>query len=206
MHYVNHLSRDKKLKKLIEEHGEFKLQKKKNLCLYLCYSILSQQLSTKVATVIKNRFIDLYGGEPTPQQIVDTPFDKLRGIGMSNAKVNYVQNVARFEMEKGMDHKKLSRMSDEEVIAYLTQIKGVGRWTTEMLLMFALCREDVFAIDDLGIQNAMIGLYKLDNKDKKKLKEDLLRISGKWSPFRTYACMYMWRWKDNVPVTSTKKK
>lgn len=206
MHYVEGLSKDKKLKKLIEEHGTFKLKKKKNLCLYLCYSIVSQQLSTKVATVISKRFIDLYGGEPTPQQIVDTPFAKLRGVGMSNAKVSYVQNVARFEMEHGMDHKKLNKMSNEEVIEYLTQIKGVGRWTTEMLLMFALCREDIFAIDDLGIQNAMIGLYKLDNTDKKKLKEDLLHISKKWSPYRTYACMYMWQWKDNLPVGKGKKK
>ena len=201
MHYKEHLSKDKKLKKLIEEHGFFQLKKQKNLCLYLCYSIMSQQLSTKVAKVIKLRFLNLYGGkEPSPQQIIDTPFEKLRAIGMSNAKVNYVQNVARFELEKGMDHKKLAKMKNEEVIEYLTQIKGVGRWTTEMLLMFALCREDIFAIDDLGIQNAMIKLYKLDNADKKKLKEELLRLSNKWSPYRTYACMYMWRWKDNVPV------
>jgi len=201
MHYKEHLSKDRKLKRLIEEHGFFQLKKQKNLCLYLCYSIISQQLSTKVAKVIKLRFLGLYGGkEPSPQQIVDMPFEKLRGIGMSNAKVNYVQNVARFEIEKGLDHKKLAKMNNEEVIEYLTQIKGVGRWTTEMLLMFALCREDIFAIDDLGIQNAMIKLYKLDNADKKKLKEELLRLSNKWSPFRTYACMYMWRWKDNVPV------
>ena len=206
MHYVAHLSKDKKLKKLIEQHGTFKLKKQKNLCLYLCYSIVSQQLSTKVASVIKKRFLDLYEGDPTPQQIVDTPFEKLRGVGMSNAKVNYVQNVARFEIEKGMDHKKLSKLNNDEVIEYLTQIKGVGRWTTEMLLMFALCREDVFALDDLGIQNAMIGLYKLDGKDKKKLKEELLQISQNWSPYRTYACMYMWRSKDNAPVVSGKKK
>ena len=200
MHYVEQLSKDKKLKKLIEEHGTFKLRKKKNLCIYLCYSIISQQLSTKVATVISNRFVDLYGKEPTPQQIIDTPHQTLRNIGMSNAKASYVQNVARFELEFGMDQKKLSKLNNEEVIEYLTQIKGVGRWTTEMLLMFALCREDIFAIDDLGIQNAMIGLYKLDKTDKKKLKEDLLRISKKWSPYRTYACMYMWRWKDSLPL------
>lgn len=206
MHYKEHLSKDRKLKKLIEEHGFFQLKKQKNLCLYLCYSIMSQQLSTKVAKVIKLRFLNLYGGkEPTPQQILDTPFEKLRGIGMSNAKVNYVQNVARFEMEKGMGHKKLAKMNNEEVIEYLTQIKGVGRWTTEMLLMFALCREDIFAIDDLGIQKAMIKLYKLDNADKKKLKEELLRLSGKWSPYRTYACMYMWRWKDNIPKINDKR-
>ena len=81
MHYVKHLSKDEKLRKLIKDHGVFKLNKKKNLYLYLCYSIMSQQLSTKVASVIKQRFIDLYGGEPTPEQIVDTPFEKLRAIG-----------------------------------------------------------------------------------------------------------------------------
>lgn len=201
MHYVPHLSRDKKLKKLIEQHGIFKLKKQKSLYLYLCYSIMSQQLSVKVAKVIRQRFLDLYGGvAPSPQQIVDTPFEKLRAIGMSNAKVSYVQNVARFEIENGMDHKKLAKLGNEEIIEYLTQIKGVGRWTTEMLLMFALRREDVFAIDDLGIQNAMIKLYRLDKSDKKKLKEQLLKISARWSPYRTYACMYMWHWKDNAPV------
>ena len=138
MHYVKHLSKDEKLKNLIKSHGTFTLNKQKVLYLYLCYSIMSQQLSTKVAKVIKQRFLDLYGSEPTAQQILDTPFEKLRGIGLSNAKVSYVQNVARFEIEKGMDHKKLSKMSNEEVIEYLTEIKGVGRWTVEMLLMFAL--------------------------------------------------------------------
>src|SRR5204863_9325512 len=121
MKYVEHLSKDEKLKTLIEQHGMFKLKKQKNLYLYLCYSIMSQQLSTKVARVIRQRFIDLYGGEPTPQQIIDTPFENLRAIGLSNAKVNYVQNVARFQMEKGMDNKILSKKTNEEVIEYLTQ-------------------------------------------------------------------------------------
>jgi len=201
MEYLAHLSKDKKLKKLLEGSEPHKLRKRKNICTYLCASIMSQQLSTKVATVIYNRFIALYGGkEPLPQQIIDTPFEKLRGIGLSNAKVNYVKNVAQFELDFGMEAKKLHKMDSEEVIAYLTQIKGVGRWTTEMLLMFALGREDVFAVDDLGIQNAMIRLYKLDNSDKKKLREDLLRISKKWSPYRTYACLHLWQWKDNTPV------
>jgi len=166
---------------------------------------MSQQLSTKVADVIYKRFIELYNGkEPTPQQILDTPFEKLRGIGLSNAKVGYVQNVALFEIEFGMNTKKLSKMSNEEVIDYLIVIKGVGRWTIEMLLMFALGREDVFAVDDLGIQNAMISLYKLDNTDKKQLKEDMLRLSKKWSPYRTYACVHLWRWKDNALIVKEK--
>jgi len=206
MEYIIHLSKDEKLKKLIDQHGEFKLKRQKNLYLYLCYSIMSQQLSTKVARVIRQRFIDLYGGEPSPQQIAATNFEKLRAIGLSNAKVNYVQNVARFEMEKGMDHKILSKMNNEEVIEYLTQIKGVGRWTTEMLLMFALCREDVFAIDDLGLQQAVIKLYDLKHRKKKIMLDKISKISQQWSPYRTYACMYLWRWKDNPPAVNGKKK
>ena len=201
MHYISHLSKDRKMKKLLDSAAPLRLKKRKNICTYLCASIMSQQLSTKVATVIHNRFLDLYGGkEPSPQEILDTPFEKLRGIGLSNAKLNYVKNVAQFEIEQGMDPKKLAAMSNEEVIAYLTPIKGVGRWTVEMLLMFALGREDVFAVDDLGIQNAMIKLYKLDNSDKKKFREEILRLSEKWSPYRTYACLHLWSWKDNTPV------
>ncbi len=201
MHYIRHLSKDKKLKKLVEAGEPYQLKKRKNICIYLCASIMSQQLSTKVADVIYKRFINLYGGkEPTPQQILDTPSPTLRTIGLSNAKVSYVKNVAQFEIESGMDAKKLGKMTNEEVIEYLIVIKGVGRWTIEMLLMFALGREDVFAVDDLGIQNAMIALYKLDKEDKKKIKEDMLRISAKWSPYRTYACIHLWRWKDNTPA------
>jgi len=199
MHYIKHLSKDEKLKKLIEQHGVFTLKKQKNLYLYLCYSIMSQQLSTKVARVIRQRFLDLYDSEPTPQQVIDTPFEKLRAVGLSNAKVNYVQNVARFEIEKGMSPKKLSKMSNEEVIEYLTEIKGVGQWTVEMLLMFALGREDLFAIDDLGLQQAVIGLYDLRHRKKKIMNAKILKISEQWAPYRTYACMYLWLWKDNVP-------
>jgi len=201
MVYIPHISKDKKLKKIVEASQPHKLVKRKNICTYLCASIMSQQLSTKVADVIYKRFINLFEGkEPTPQQILETPFEKLKGIGLSNAKVNYVKNVAQFEIEFGMDAKKLGKMTNEEVIEYLIVIKGVGRWTIEMLLMFALGREDVFAVDDLGIQHSMIRLYKLDSSDKKKLKEEMLRLSARWSPYRTYACVHLWRWKDNAPV------
>ena len=206
MHYIKHLSKDRKLKKVIEKYKPHKLVKRKNIFTYLCASIMSQQLSTKVADVIYQRYLNLFeGNEPSPQQILDTAFEKLRGIGMSNAKVNYVKNVARFELESGLDPKKLNKMSKDEVIEYLTQIKGVGRWTSEMLLMFALGREDVFAVDDLGIQNAMIKLYELKNKNKKKFRNELLRISEQWSPYRTYACIHLWRWKDNAPLKKSAK-
>lgn len=206
MEYLEHLSKDKRLKKLLETGEPHQLKKRKNICTYLCASIMSQQLSTKVADVIYKRFIGLYRGkEPTPQQILDTPFENLREIGLSNAKAGYIKNVAQFEIDFGMDAKKLGKMTNEEVIDYLVVIKGVGRWTVEMLLMFALGREDVFAVDDLGIQNAMIKLYKIDNSNKKIVKEEMLRFSASWSPYRTYACIHLWRWKDEVPVAKKKR-
>jgi DNA-3-methyladenine glycosylase II len=198
MEYLNHLAKDRRLKRLIDKQAKpLTIKRQKDMVFYLCASIMSQQLSTKVAQTIRLRFLDLFGGEaPTPQQILETPPANLRAIGLSNAKVNYVLNVARFAVESGLDHRKLGKMDNEAVIAYLTQIKGVGRWTAEMLLMFGLGREDVFAIDDWGIQNAMIAVYKLNREDKKAFREKMLRISAKWSPYRTYACMYLWRYKD----------
>jgi len=199
MHYISHLSKDVVLKKLIDEQEKFELEIQKNLCIYLCLSIMSQQLSTKVAEVFKKRFLTLYKGKPTPQKILDTAFDTLRAIGLSNAKANYIQNVARFELEQGMSFSKLSKMSDEEVISYLTQIKGVGRWTVEMLLMFTLGREDLFAMDDLGLQQAVIGLYGLKHRKKKTMQAAIKKISEQWAPYRTYACLHLWHWKDNTP-------
>jgi DNA-3-methyladenine glycosylase II len=199
MSYIQHLSKDKKLKKIIESQGELVLKSRKDLCNYLCASIMSQQLSTKVAAVIHQRFLDLFGGQtPLPEDILEVPEEQLRGIGLSNAKTAYIRHVAKFAMERGMSYKVLQKMSDEEVISYLTEIKGVGKWTVEMMLMFALGREDVFPADDLGIQQGMIGLYKLNPENKKQFREDMQRIAQKWSPYRTYASMYLWRWKDEA--------
>jgi DNA-3-methyladenine glycosylase II len=198
--YHLHLARDKKLKKLIEGQEPFRLSRRKDIHHYLCASIMSQQLSAKAADTIHKRFMNIYEGRiPLAEEILATPAGTLRAVGLSNAKVSYVHNVARFALEKGLDLRTLNKMDNDEVIAYLTQIKGVGRWTAEMLLMFALGREDVFAVDDIGVQNAMIKLYKLDKTDKKTLREELLRISQKWSPYRTYACLHLWHWKDNSP-------
>jgi DNA-3-methyladenine glycosylase II len=199
--YLLHLARDKKFAKIIAGRGSFSLSKRRDVYLYLCYSILSQQLSTRVADVIRGRFLNMYTTKTSPEQILATSHETLRSIGLSGAKANYVHNVAKFSIEFGMDQKKLSKMNNEEVIEYLTKIKGVGRWTVEMLLIFTLGREDVFAVDDLGILQAMIAVYKLDKSDKKKLYADMLRISAKWSPYRSYACLHLWRHKDKKPDT-----
>jgi DNA-3-methyladenine glycosylase II len=200
MEHLAHLNRDKRLKSVIEKQQAVKLVPRKNIDLYLWHSIMSQQLSTKVAAIIRKRFMELYKGKPEPVAILATTVEDLRKIGLSNAKTNYIQNIARFSLEQGMNFRTLNKMKNEEVIEYLTQIKGVGRWTAEMLLMFALGREDVFAVDDLGIQKAMRKLYKLKEMEKKELRQTLQRIAERWSPYRTYACMYLWRWKDNGPA------
>lgn len=196
MSYKEHLLKDKKLSICLgTDLHELALQK--NIAVRLMASIMSQQLNTKVAQVIYTRFLNLYNQkEPKPQQVLDTSFDQLRGIGLSNAKVNYVQNVATFCIEQKITDKKLQQLSNEEIVELLTQIKGVGKWTVEMLLMFSLRREDVFAVDDLAIQQAMIKLYKLDTSNKKQLKEKMVQISTKWSPYKTYACLHLWKWKD----------
>ena len=195
MRYATHFKKvDPILAGLVKEQGALTLTPHPDYYLKLCHSILGQQLSTKVAAVIRDRFMGLYGGKfPTPQQILDTKVETFRGIGFSNAKANYVHNVARFALEEGMEDAKLDAMTDEEVIKYLTPIKGVGRWTVEMLLMFTMGREDVFAVDDLGIQNAMCALYKIKKTDKKKMKAKMLKISAGWSPYRSYACLHLWR-------------
>lgn len=197
MHYVTHLCQDKKLKKLLGRQPAFRLKLKKDIYLHLCASVISQQLSVKAADVIYKRFLNLYNGKkPTPQQICATPLDILRSVGLSAAKAGYVHNIAKFATEQGMEFHKLRKMDNEQVIAYITQIKGVGRWTAEMLLMFALQREDVFPAGDLGIQVVMRDLYKLDTSDQKALIQRMLSISQKWAPYRTYACMHLWAWKD----------
>ncbi len=200
MEHLLHLTKDKKLKKIIALQEPYVLVSRKNVYLHLCSSIMSQQLSTKVAAVIYNRFLNLYKNKkPGPQQIIDTPVETLRSIGLSNAKAQYVQNVCRFFLAEKITDTTLHKMSNEELIKYLSQIKGVGQWTVEMILMFTLGREDVFALDDLGIQQSIAKLYQLDAMDKKALKEKMLKLSAKWSPYRTYACRYLWGWKDNEP-------
>ena len=160
-------------------------------------AIVSQQLSTRVAAVIWGRFLGLYNRrEPSCKRVLETPSEKLRSVGLSEAKVNYVKSVASFCLEHTITAKRLSTMSDEEVIHLLTQIKGVGVWTVQMLLMFSLERPDIFAPDDGGIQQAMAALYGLDNTNKRQLKVSMTAIAEQWSPYRSYACIHLWEWKD----------
>lgn len=193
--YLLHLSGDPEFKKVLENTLPRELKKNENLTLFLYTSIINQQLSTKVGDVIFKRFIALYDGkEPTSEQVLETPLETLQSIGLSKSKAGYIKNVAQFDIEHGLDYKKLSEMSDEEVSIFVTAIKGIGVWSAQNLLMFGLGREDVFSADDLIIQNAMAILFDLDKSDKKKFKESMHSLSAGWSPYRTYACLHLWQW------------
>ncbi len=201
MSYQVHLQKDKYLVPLLKEDS-YQLKRRKNTPIRLIASIISQQLSTKVAKIIFDRFLALYENkEPTCTQVLATDFDSLREIGLSNSKVNYIKNVAQFFLDHKITDQQLYKMQPEEVIELLTQIKGVGRWTVEMLLMFSLGHENVFAVDDLGIQQAMIKLYKIKYATKKELQTKMIAKSQNWSPYKTYACLHLWKWKDTkAPV------
>ena len=195
--YFSHLSKDTAFEKVLIGAEPRQLQLNTNLPQFLYTSIISQQLSTKVGDIFLKRFLDLYdGNEPAPEQVLDTPIEVLQGIGLSKSKASYIKNVAQFTIDKGLEYDTLILLSDEEVTKLVTRIKGIGQWSAQNLLMFALGREDVFSADDLIIQNKMHALFGLDKSNKKKFKEDIIRLSMPWSPFRTYACLHLWRWVE----------
>lgn len=164
--------------------------------LYLLGAIVSQQLSTKVAAVIYERFLNLFPDRyPQANLLLDMPAETLRTAGLSGQKTAYLKNIAAFHLAAPIDPVHLEALSDEEVIKHLTQIKGVGRWTVEMLLMFPMNRPDVFPIDDLGIRQSIITLYGLTETGK-ALQTRLVEVAEGWRPHRTLACKYLWRARD----------
>ena len=198
MPYFSHLQIDEKLKQAISNQLPISLKAEKDFVAYLCSSIIGQQLSTKVAAVIRDRFFSLIDVQKNlADQIIELDIDTMRSIGLSQSKAGYIKNLAAFYIENKVQFSLLNSMTDDEIVGFLTKIKGIGGWTVEMLLMFAMQREDVFPIDDLGIQQAMIKLYQIEADNKKTLKEKMRKIAASWSPYRTYACLHLWRWKDN---------
>jgi len=199
MQYLEVLSKDKKLFKLITSIPPDQLHQtgmKADLREYLVGSIISQQLSTKVAKVIQDRFLTLFKNKfPTNKAILKMDDEKLRGIGLSYQKLSYIKNIASFFDEKKLNQTNWNEHTDEEIAKLLIQIKGVGQWTTEMVLMFGLSRPDVFSPGDYGIQMAMKKLYNL-KLEGKELQKKMIQIAEKWRPHRSYACMYLWAWKD----------
>jgi DNA-3-methyladenine glycosylase II len=194
---LQHLKKDKLLKKVIAQTGAIKLKKDTDLYLSLMRAIVGQQLSVKAANTIWGRFISMFPDQyPHAEVVLRTDDEMLRNVGLSYQKAGYIKNIAQFSLEKTLDYKKLKKMTDDDLIEYLVQIKGVGRWTVEMILMFNLNREDIFPKDDLGIQTAMINIYGCHAPRKKDFFAAMDALAEKWRPYRTLACMHLWKFKD----------
>lgn len=167
------------------------ITKSQNYFARLVESIISQQLSEKAADTILARFLALFKTKtfPTPKQVLTLDSEKIRHAGISYAKISYIKDLAKRVDDKTLNLTVLDQLPNEKVIEYLIQVKGIGRWTAEMFLMFGLGREDIFSFGDLGLRNAFTKLYKL----RKPLTEKkALQISQKWKPYRTWACRYLW--------------
>lgn len=160
----------------------------------LCNEIITQQLLGRVADVIFGRFEKLFDGKKiTPENILNLKHEDLRSTGMSNSKARYIMDLAQKIQTQEVDLHALTSLENEEVIINLTKVKGIGRWTAEMFLMFTLGREDIFSLGDLGLRTAVSKLYKVDREDVKRIEE----ISLRWKPYRAYACRILWRSLEN---------
>ena len=160
----------------------------------LIRAIVFQQLSGKAATTIHNRFLALFlNGEPTPDAILALSDEQMRGVGLSRQKSAYLRDLATKVHTDALPLAHVDTLSDADLIAHLIQVKGIGKWTAQMFLMFKLGRADVLPELDLGIQNAIKRAY----RKKKVLPKDVLRIGAKWSPYSSIACWYLWRSLDN---------
>ena len=191
--------RDPVLRDLMRVHGPCGLAARQHTNPFkaLARAIVGQQLSAKAAATIFSRFEALYDAFPTPAQVLATPDERLRAVGFSSQKLGYVRDLCRRIEEGQLPLDVLERMEDEAVIEALTQVKGVGRWTAEMFLIFRLQRPDVLPVGDLGIVRAVQRAYKLR---KAPSPDRLTRIGEAWRPYRSVACWYLWASLNNDPT------
>ena len=165
----------------------------------LARAIVGQQLSTKAAATIFGRLVAPYGDRmPTPAELLEANERDLRAAGLSGRKVEYVRDLARHVADGELDLDSLATMSDEEVIAEITAVRGFGRWSAEMFLIAQLGRPDVLPVGDLGIRRAVERAYSLDGLPD---ADELERIADPWRPQRTLACLYLWESLRNAPVS-----
>lgn len=190
---LNHLRKDRKLAKIIDRVGEFNLSLTKNPYQSLVEAIITQQLSGKAADSISTRFRAIYGRFPKPADVMETSDAKLRKAGLSYMKVSYIKDLSKKVESKEIRLACMKNLTDEEIIVQLTQVKGIGRWTAEMFLIFSLGRLDVLPVGDLGLKKGIQRLYSLEELPE---KEQMERIAEKWKPYRSVATWYLWRSLD----------
>ena len=185
---------DPQLATVMSEVGPCLLKPEGGSFAILARSILSQQISVAAARTIRTRLQALMPNRRlTANAVLDLTEDELAAVGVSNQKRRYLLDLASKVAEGEVSFRRIAKMPDEDVIECLIQVKGIGRWTAQMFLMFGLGRPDVFAPDDLGIRNAMIKIYGLDSHDKAPMEA----IASNWSPYRSVASWYLWRSLDS---------
>ncbi len=197
--YEDALKHFKKVDPLLYEVAEsidpIVLEKTSDSFVRLVRAIVGQQLSVKAASTIFGRFEKLFKKKINAVDILKLKDDDIRACGISYPKIKYIKDLSEKVHTKELILESFENADEETIIENLTKVKGIGIWSAEMFLMFALAKPDVFSVGDLGLKNAMIKLYGLKNPSKEKI----IKISQKWSPYRTYACRILWQSLDNAP-------
>jgi DNA-3-methyladenine glycosylase II len=205
---ARHLAKaDPTLAPVIRRVGPCGLAPRRDYFVLLSKAIFSQQLSVKVAAVLFARFRDQFPQKrPTPQaalKFLDGDEAQIRRIGLSRQKASYLRDLAQHFVDGRIPTRKLSRMEDEAVVDALIGVKGIGRWTAEMFLMFVLNRPDVLPVDDLGLREGVRELYGLE---KRPTGAEVTALAEPWRPYRTVATWYVWRRNSNTPIVTPEKK
>jgi DNA-3-methyladenine glycosylase II len=192
--YDHIVKRDPVLGKVLESHGVFEFSVEGDLFEALVESILSQQLAGPSAASIIRKVRALYPeGRLEAEAVYRTPARKLRAAGVSPQKLTYLRDLSKRVARGKIDLESLRTMEDGEIIRILDEVRGIGPWTVQMLLIFTLGRPDVFPVDDLGVRRGLQGVYSLEEEPDRKEME---RIAESWQPYRTVASLYLWRHKD----------
>ena len=189
---VNYLSSlNVNLSKFLKSYNVPTLPVEKNYFWALCRSVIYQQISGKAAKKISDRYLSLYtnGERMLPSEVIDIDINKIFKVGISRQKASYIKNIAHAFNTKIIDEKNISKLDDQEIISQLTTIKGVGRWTAEMFLIFTLRRSDIFPVTDLGVQKGFKIFYSLDDLPTIELMN---KKSESWKPYRTIMSLYLW--------------
>ena len=188
------LNKDKKLKKIISSVGECNIRTISNPFEALVEAIITQQISDSAGKSISLKFKNLFGKKyPTPSDVAKLTIEQIKSVGLSRMKAEYIFDISQMIVDKKLDFKIFKKMSNDEIISELTKIRGIGRWTAEMYLIFALGRKDVFPLGDLGLINGIKKLYELENPST----DEILEITNSWIPYRTIGTWYIWRGVKN---------
>jgi DNA-3-methyladenine glycosylase II len=194
-----HLRRaDPVMARMIAHVGPYRIARRPERFQALVRAIIFQQLAGAAAQTIYNRFVESFGGQrfPTPAQVLAAPDQALRKVGLSRQKALYIKDLARHVANRSINFHRFRGMDDEEIIVELTRVKGIGRWTAEMFLMFNLWRADVLPVDDLGVRKAAMRAYGMrEMPDAKRLRA----LGERWRPYRSVAVWYLWRSSEVIP-------